>query len=321
MSISDKPKISIIIPVYNIEKYLSECIDSILNQTYSDFEIILVNDGSTDKSGAICDRYAGKYSNIKVYHKNNGGVSSARNFGVRKSKGEWVCYIDGDDWVHSTYLESLISNALSKNADIVFCDLNFATQEGNKIYQAYTWNKPGREDNIAGYITSCWTVGCGNIHKRSLYVSDEIRCPENISYCEDFYLMIRIVNNARKVCKVNEPLYFYRQHPDSVMHNLNKKTEADEQWVYLNAIDYFRKTGLYDKLERPLAWRVLKATQEMVLDTKRFDDFINIFPAKRDYILSCPYVNAKLKTMMWCLTHRLRIVTTVIVKIRKQLNR
>lgn len=96
--------ISIIIPVYNVEKYLCKCLDSILSQTFTDFELLLVDDGSKDASGAICDEYACKDSRIRVFHKTNGGVSSARNFGIEKAQGEWITFIDSDDWVESDYL-------------------------------------------------------------------------------------------------------------------------------------------------------------------------------------------------------------------------
>lgn len=100
----NKPKISVIVPVYNVEKYLSRCINSILDQTFSDFELLLIDDGSKDKSGEICDEYAERDNRIKVFHKENGGVSSARNVGLDNAKGEWICFCDSDDWVENQFL-------------------------------------------------------------------------------------------------------------------------------------------------------------------------------------------------------------------------
>lgn len=117
--VSAPPKISVIVPVYNTEKYLHRCIDSILSQTFTDFELLLIDDGSKDKSGAICDEYAEKDSRVKVFHKENGGVSSARNAGLDNMRGGYLTFIDSDDWVDSSYLEDLIEYSC---ADLVVSD-------------------------------------------------------------------------------------------------------------------------------------------------------------------------------------------------------
>ena len=111
---SDKPLISVIVPVYNVERYLPRCIESILKQTYTNFELILVDDGTPDRSGIICDRYAEKDSRIRVIHKENGGVSTARNAGIDAAKGEWITFVDSDDWVSVKYLE-LLAECLDQN--------------------------------------------------------------------------------------------------------------------------------------------------------------------------------------------------------------
>ena len=114
--------ISIIVPVYNTEKYLDRCIQSILSQTYTDFELLLINDGSTDSSGAICDKYAEQDSRVRVFHKENGGVSSARNVGLDNAKGEWVTFCDSDDWVENCWLDTFVEN--SENTDLVVQGFN-----------------------------------------------------------------------------------------------------------------------------------------------------------------------------------------------------
>ena len=121
--------ISVIIPVYNSEKYLHKCIDSVLSQSYTNFEVILVNDGSTDKSGAICDEYAEKDEKVRVFHKENGGVSSARNLGIEKAIGKYVCFIDSDDWVYDKLLESFFS--LDKNLKKSLVQQGFANERKN----------------------------------------------------------------------------------------------------------------------------------------------------------------------------------------------
>lgn len=113
------PKVSIIVPIFNVEKYLPRCIDSILEQTFTDFELVLIDDGSPDNSGKICDEYAKKDFRIRVFHKKNGGVSSARNFGMSKARGEWICFVDSDDWVDKKYLADFFLFPIQKNSLVV----------------------------------------------------------------------------------------------------------------------------------------------------------------------------------------------------------
>ena len=122
-----QPKISVIVPVYKAEEYLHRCVDSILAQSYTDFELILVNDGSPDNSGAICDEYAAKDNRIKVIHKENGGVASARQCGIDNATGEYTIHADPDDWVEPTMLEELYNKAVEENADMVICDFYLDT--------------------------------------------------------------------------------------------------------------------------------------------------------------------------------------------------
>lgn len=127
------PKISIIVPVYKAEKYLNRCVDSILAQTFTDFELLLIDDGSPDKSGEICDEYARKDSRVRVIHKENGGVSSARQRGLDESIGEYTIHADPDDWVEPTMLEELYNKANKEDADMVICDFFYEYKTGSVI--------------------------------------------------------------------------------------------------------------------------------------------------------------------------------------------
>ena len=123
---SQTPIISVIVPVYNVEQYLPRCIDSILAQTFTDFELLLIDDGSKDKSGAICDAYARKDPRIRVFHKPNGGVSSARNMGLDNAKGEWIAFVDSDDWVNEDFLANFVE--IDSGEDLLsqgFCSPNW----------------------------------------------------------------------------------------------------------------------------------------------------------------------------------------------------
>ena len=124
-----QPKISVIVPVYKAEEYLHRCVDSILAQSFTGFELILINDGSPDNSGAICDEYAQKDNRVKVIHKENGGVASARQCGIDNATGEYTIHADPDDWVEPTMLEELYNKAVEENADMVVCDFYVNTHK------------------------------------------------------------------------------------------------------------------------------------------------------------------------------------------------
>lgn len=313
-------KVSIIVPAYGVEQYISQCIESLIVQTYKNLEIILVDDGSKDRSGMICDEYAAKDNRLIVYHKPNGGLTSARNYGLERATGEWIMHLDGDDWIEPDAVEQLIRKAEENKADIVFCDFWFDYPDEKKANHFYNWDKQGI-DGIAEYISNTWTCLSGSIQKRSLYIDHNLRSPEGINYCEDFHLVTRLCFFADNISKVSKTLYHYRQRDSSIIHNLNKKSEIDEQWVYNDIIAFFRQHGVYDTVKKSMAWRSLKASQELALDTKTFNEFCEYNPDKNDYIISCPFVGLKMKIIMWCLTHRLRWAATLIIYIRTLIGR
>ena len=310
------PKISVIVPVYNTEKYLHRCIDSVLAQTYKDFELLLIDDGSKDSSGAICDEYAARDSRVKVFHKENGGVSSARNAGLAIASGDWIMHLDGDDWIAPDIQERLIRKGEDTGADIVMGDFLFAYSDRDILYSLPDWDN-NKTASLNRYITSVWTCVWGGIHKRSLYEVYQLKSPQGVTYCEDFHLMARLCYHAKKVVNVHQPFYHYRQQEGSVMHNLSKKTERDEQWVYQDIICFFKEQGVYDDYRKSMCWRMLKATQELVLDKSTWKTFQEMVPEKKHYIWDCPYINRKLKMNMWCLTHHLSWISQLMLNLRK----
>ncbi len=313
--------ISIIVPVYNVEKYLHRCIDSLLAQTFSDFEILLVNDGSKDNSGMICDEYARKDSRIRVFHKENGGVSSARNMGLDNAKGDWIAFCDSDDWLDKRFLELMYDKAQIEQADIVMCDFNMICRNHIERWESADWTDD-KVYSMQSYIKSTWTCLCLMLVRRKLCVDNDLYSPENISYCEDFHLAVRLCYYAHKVVHLNEALYNYNLlNGMSAIHTQNEKTMNDEQWAYCDIIRFFEQKGEYENYRRNLCWRILKSKQEWVLHTYTHDKFMALHPDSHHFILSCPYINVKQKIMMWCLTHRLGIVTRLIIKIRTLLRR
>ena len=311
--------VSVIVPVYKVEDYIRECIDSILAQTYSDFELILVDDGSPDNCGRICDDYAKRDNRIKVVHKVNGGISSARNAGLEVAKGEWIMHVDGDDWIEPDMIESLIQAAQVTGADLVFGDfMKYGPFAG--YFKLPTWSIDKRE-SMSNYIAYMMTTIWGSIAKRSLYADHSLKSPEGISYCEDFHLIVRLCHFAKKVVNVHRPFYHYRYRPTSIMSNLNKKTEADEQWVYQDTIRFFKEQGVYEDYRKVMSWRVLKSTQELLLDPAGHQRFMELFNDGREFIFSCPFVNRKIKMLAWMMTHNLRPAVVVFDRMRSMIGR
>ena len=244
-------KVSIIVPVYNIENYIRVCVESILAQTYESFELILVDDGSKDNSGILCDEYAAIDSRVKVIHKENGGVSSARNTGLQQAKGKWIMYVDGDDWIEPDMIESLIETAKATEADLVFgYYMKYGPYAGN--HKLPTWSND-KKDSMSRYIAYMMTTIWGSIAKRSLYTEHSLKSPDGVSYCEDFHLIVRLCHFANKIVNVHRPFYHYRYRPTSIMSNMNRKTEADEQWVYQDTIHFFKEQGVYEDYRKVMS--------------------------------------------------------------------
>lgn len=228
--------ISVIVPVYNVEKYLRRCVDSIINQTYKDFEIILVDDGSKDTSPAICDEYAKKYSNIKVIHQKNAGPSVTRNEGTSIAKGDYITYIDSDDLVHPDYLKILIDLCSKNNADLSCCNFAIFSKESEIISNE---NTKSNELCFSG-IEAMNKMLYGQFHGSSACaILLNSKLAKSIAftsgrYHEDDLISFKYYLNSNKVAITDKKLYYYFQRPGSIMHSKYGKIAIDE----LNAADY-----------------------------------------------------------------------------------
>lgn len=234
------PKISVIVPVYKVEKYINQCIDSILAQTFSDFELILVDDGSPDKCGEICDEYANKDPRIHVIHQENGGLSAARNAGIdwanANSNSEWITFIDSDDWVHREYLNQLYKTAISQNVDVCACNyLEFPAEEtpqerhSNKI-KLWAPEEIWCKKRVTGVIA--W----GKIYYKRLWKN--IRYPLG-KISEDEFTTHKILFECNKIALIENTLYFYRQTPDSIMRAKWSPRLLDRIDALKEQFDYF----------------------------------------------------------------------------------
>ena len=151
-------KVSVIVPVYNVSRFLPECIESVINQTYGDFELILVDDGSTDGSGIICDNYASKDNRIIVLHKTNGGLTSARNAGLSTASGEWIMHLDGDDWIEPDMLFEFVATADREKADLVEGSFRKVWDNGKVLEYSLPYDHTDKETLLKSYMAYSWTT-------------------------------------------------------------------------------------------------------------------------------------------------------------------
>ncbi len=318
-----KPLISIIVPIYNVEKYLSRCINSVLSQTITDFELLLIDDGSTDKSGDICDSYAQKDSRIKVFHKENGGVSAARNYGLDNARGEWIAFVDADDWIDKNMYHQMYNKAISSRADIVLCSFYEYHGLGKTFLVEAISTGSDKIEILRNYMLS-FTSLCNMLVHRSLYDKNKLRIPEYIINCEDFWLTVRLFYYANKISSLYVPLYYYnRENANSILNNLNGERRNSECLSYLDTIVFFQNKGVLNLYKREISWRILKCKQDMVLNPKMHDRFLDIYPPSHHYILSCPtsFCNNKIKLLMWLVVHKMSFCVSLFCKIRTLIGR
>lgn len=209
--------ISIVVPVYNVEKYLNKCIESIINQSYSNLEIILVDDGSKDSSGIMCDSYILKDKRIKVIHKENGGLSDARNAGIEIAKGEYLSFIDSDDYVHKDFIKVLYGLCIKYNSDISMCgafetskdeDFNFNLEQGNECIK-YSRGILEKKESI-------YCVAWNKLYKKEIF--KHIRYPKGKLH-EDVAVINKILYYSNKIAITDLRLYFYYNNPNSIMRS------------------------------------------------------------------------------------------------------
>ena len=239
-----KPTLSIIVPVYNVECFLKRCIESILNQDFDDFELILVNDGSPDNSGKICEQYSKSDKRIKYIYKKNGGLGSARNYGLSIAKGEYIGFVDSDDWITNDMYSFLINQAVKYNSDIVSASYmltsgrprinqkNYYVKcfEGNSKIRYYI--ESGMKHRVADYSV------CNKIYKKNLF--DKIQFPEGQLY-EDVITNLNLIKLANKYVKSNKITYFYFQDSNSITRDGFRLKDYDLLLVGKQMVEFANK--------------------------------------------------------------------------------
>lgn len=211
-------KVSIIVPIYNVEKYLSACIESLVTQTYSEIEILLVNDGSKDNCHLIMEEYAKKDSRIVCLYKQNGGLSDARNYGLKYATGEFCMFVDSDDTIDSRTVELCVHSAKQYHSDIVVFDMKYIYPDREEFASGGNFEcKSFKENRELIFINNS---ACNKMFRTSLF--ENVQFPKGMWY-EDLATIPILISKAHKVSKVNEPLYFYLQREGSIAHTINEK--------------------------------------------------------------------------------------------------
>lgn len=219
--------VSIIVPVYNTEKYLDECIQSILDQTYSNFELLLINDGSSDRSGEICDKYALKDERIKVFHQKNEGVSTARNLGLDHATGEWITFVDSDDYIGQDYISEFVK--LEREENIIYLNTTKIIN-GNKTN---IFSIKNSSYTIKNFVNKYMITSLGYVHskffKRKPIHEHKIRFDNNLSFAEDCLFILELLKFSDSIFLSDINKYYYRDTPGSLV----KKIYSYEKELYL----------------------------------------------------------------------------------------
>lgn len=283
--------VSVIVPVFKVEPYLAKCIDSIICQTYSNLEIFLVDDGSPDRCPQICDEYAQKDSRIKVIHKNNRGLSSARNAALDCFKGDFVCFIDSDDYIEPNYVETLLTLQRKNNADLVICEYDYAERDGSLYeHKKIPWNRSITHKDF-------WNLFCDSDYRifsavawNKLYrakIFDHVRYLQG-KCMEDNFIIKSVIEECDVIYVTNQSLYYYVQRPDSIMGRFSIK-HLDGVEAQLDLCNYFNTMG-----QQEFSQRLLSAITNSLFRAYREADFVVKFNKRRYQELKKSY-NAVVK--------------------------
>ncbi len=294
------PLVSVIVPVYNVEDFLRQCLESIVQQSFRDFEIIIVDDGSTDSSRSIAEEYEKKYSNIRIISQENGGLGAARNTGILESKGEYLLLVDSDDIIDKDTLQVLVDTVNTTGADLVVFDLLIADINDRpiNISKGCMHKNPGSTLSKCPELLLDWPSACNKFYHRKLFMDTEIRFPGRVWY-EDFRTTPKILTLASHIEYVNKPFYHYLQRPGSIMHSSKVDRNKEIIDAFDDLLDYFKEHKLFDMYHKELEYlavlhififasvRVLKADRKHPL-LKIFQSYVkNNFPNYKQN----PYLN------------------------------
>ena len=312
------PLISVIVPVYNVESYLNQCIESVVHQTYSSLEIILVNDGSTDSSPDICEKWRGLDNRIKLIHKKNGGLSSARNAALDITNAPYVTFVDSDDYIHPRMIEFLYKKLIELDADFSFCgfektyeDLSeFPDKIGNDATQKL--NRRGLFAGLYGDKRINYVCVCGKLYKRNIF--DGLRFIEG-RINEDEAIAHEIISRVDSAAVSYSPLYYYRQTQSSITRGKYRLKNLDCFYAKEERLDYFIKHNSEFELDarKDIFWTAIYNLQRALLDLNG-DELETVANRVKEILNKHVYGKVSISEfdgldMIWFILSRLSVVT------------
>ena len=300
------PKISVIVPIYNVEKYLRDCIDSILKQTYTNLEIILVDDGSSDKCPKICDEYARVDSRIIVVHKKNGGLSDARNVGLNICTGDYISFIDSDDWVNNNMLETLMDSITNNSSDFSFCGISRMNEDDNSCIELIKYGIERKETKYAFFkdilVRNHENVSvCNKLYLASIF--QDIRFPVGQLY-EDAAIICKVMNKIKTVSYTGSVNYYYRCRNGSIMNSGNVKLhqKAIMHNIYNIKRYIFNNIPAYYKYYKCFVINEIAYIVELYNRAKLFND--SDYKKYKKWLIKNMYIylvnpNGRMKNKIW----------------------
>ena len=241
------PKVSVIVPIYNVEKYLEKCINSLLSQTLEDIQIILVNDGSKDNSGNIAKEYEKNNKDRVIYvEKENGGLSDARNYGLKYATGNFIAFLDSDDYIEKNAYEEMYNKAIEEDADYVECDFIWEFPNKTRVDKQYTYK------NKKEMLSFVRVVAWNKLIKRQLIIDNNLEFPKGLRY-EDVEFTYKLIPFINKFTYVDKPFIHYVQREGSIANVQNERT-AEIFTVLDNVIEFYKKNNIYEEYRNELEY-------------------------------------------------------------------
>ena len=314
------PKFSVIVPVYNVKEYLPECIDSLVGQSYRDYEVLLIDDGSTDESGELCEKYASEFPKIKCFHKENGGLSDARNYGIARAEGEYLCFVDSDDYVGTDMLQAYVDvinnqhcaeESKNKSIDVILepGQHTIKTSKNGKISIEHHLKFKGGE--AFGYISGpeafsiCMDnpsfAAFGKCFRRQFWIGNQFEFTKGLT-AEDLDLIYKVVYKATKVAMTSDYYYYYRDKREgSIMSTFGYKNIMDLFHIFEGWEQFFRDKNVdskdADKMRKlfgenlvsvilPACWNIYKANKDASSELEQSYDIIRNYLIYRSQLLA-----------------------------------
>lgn len=323
------PLVSLIIPVYNVRNYVTKCLKSVRRQTYQNLEVILVNDGSTDDSPAILSEYATKYSNFHCYTIENRGLGGARNYGMEKATGDYILFLDSDDYLAPECVEKLVAAALDTGSDLVVANCYDVREDGSVVaaYRNQYRNATTNLDQEPGILfnrVSAWA----KLYKRELL--DGLEYVSRVWY-EDMRMTPKIYLRAKKITYIEDSLFYYVQRSGSIMNSGNCLRNLEIIDAFQDFLSYYQKEGKYEQFRNELEFMVIEHVAVAAIsraactkDPARGEVLLKLqsYLGTFDNLYTNPYLKGQEKNrkiILWCNRHRCYWLTSFMMSVKQRL--